>query len=145
MIAAYIVGVITGASIVWLSMRMKFYTAHEPAAHLYGHRWPPTKVLRKKLPKPLAGYAWEINVDTDDQGQYIMHLTLVNVATGKNVATTCGNLTWRNYESWSRTYIEFSHIAKDVFATDLINPMVDWAIATNNKLNPLTASDYTLE
>jgi hypothetical protein len=150
MIGVYLLGIITGMGIAviinWTTKEKPLVTpADEPAAHLYGHKWPPTVELRKKLPNPPVNHRWEINVDTDKAGQYIMHLTLVNIATGENVAATTGNLTWRHYESWSRIYLESKLVAKDLFATDLINPMVDWAIATNNKLNPITASDYTLE
>ncbi|QRY51804.1 hypothetical protein [Mycolicibacterium septicum] len=151
MIGGFLLGLIIGAVVTALVMRQKkpapTAIAPEPRKeNLYGHPWPPVSSLRKKLPTPLAGHAWETVVTADRDGRNILTLTLLNLATESKVATRRVDLTHRKYgKTYAQEYRDYPILKKDTFNNDLIGPVVDWAQAAVNKFsNAGQVVDYQL-
>ena len=92
--------------------------------------------LRKKLPTPPAGHAWETVVTADSHGENILTLTLLDLATEKKISSREVNLTRcsRYSISYAEAYRRWSTLRKDTF-NDLLGPVVDWVNAAVNKLN----------
>jgi hypothetical protein len=142
-----------GAVVTYLAWRLAKRTggvsaasSSEPMQH-YGHPWPPVKELRKALPHPPNGFSWEIKVDIDALGDYIMHLAMVDVGQDLNVASSSVNLTLYapHNTTWARYWGDYRSLGKGEFNRYITGPLVDWAYAEINKRHAGETVDYRME
>jgi hypothetical protein len=106
----------------------------EPPAEKYGHPWAPVPELRKVLPKPPDSYVWEISVDVDQSGDYILTLGALNMLTGVTTERIQVNLTRRSYETWAKFYREYESLRRGYFENEILGPLKEWA---NNQTDEL--------
>lgn len=144
-LAGLVVGVGVGSLLAdRLPLRRRLRRPTEPT---YGHPKPPVSTLRKMLPKPPSGHAWQTRVDTNERGHVILTTTLVSVLTG-DVASYRRNLTVDTkyvypdmQQPWAEQYRKYPTLKKNTF-NEVLGPIVDWAATVVNTVEP--ASDYRM-
>ena len=111
----------------------------------YGHPWPPVSKLRQKLPTLPAGYVWETVVRTNKDGDDILDLSLMEVASEKVLARASRNLTMGRYETYASKYTKYPSLKKETFNNDLLQPLLDWAYPEANRVKSGgTVTDYKI-
>lgn len=135
---AFLVGVMMGIPVGYVLGR-RSRRVHIPAMdrrpdeERFGHPKPPLKTLRDQLPDAPSGCAWESAVKFDDRGEAHLHLSLVEVATERTVASTKSSLVRGKYgRLYSEEYRKYRTLRADTF-NELIGPLVDWATCQVNK------------
>lgn len=114
----------------------------------YGHPLPPVSTLRKSLPSPPHSHAWEISVQHVEDGTPFLHLDVVELISGRTVASTRKDLVNGEYWSWARAYRLYTtdrwH-ARTKFRGEFIGPLTDWAVGQVNRLDRSNAlGEYTI-
>lgn len=132
-VVAFAAGVFVGRLTRRSSNRLPSLLQPNPVELKYGHPWPPVSELRKKLPPAPQGHAWETAVTTNDRGESILTLTLVNVLPATNVGSYRLNLTRDSYNTYASDYRAYSSI-KDHTFNKMLGPAIDWAAALSNKV-----------
>lgn len=120
----------------------------EPEAK-YGHPQPPASTLRKALPKPPLGHVWEVAVVTNRDGEPVLTLVLLDVASFTARATREMNLVRGGYpwQTWAAYYRNWGHglEGRATFRQKIIGPLTDWAYEQVRKFTPEgTVTDYTI-
>lgn len=147
LIFGLIIGLVAGIGVSEWRHRIKPRVSPKPAEeHKFGHRWPPVSTLRRQLPDAPSGCAWEIKVTTNERGHNLMHLTLVDVASEKDVATKDVNLTWNTQygQTWAQCYRKWSPSIKGDFDSAIIGTLVDFAYAEVYKRQSGSTTDYVM-
>lgn len=114
----------------------------------YGHPLPPVSTLRDALPAPPNGHAWEISVQHDGGGTPFLHIGVVQLNTGDSAGGTKKDLMNDRYSTWASRYRRFAgedEYLCEIFRTDFIGPLTDWATAQVNRLDHANAlGEYTI-
>lgn len=142
----FLIGAVVGALLMAAVDRLRKRRPRQRKVdeNWYGHPRPPIATLRERLPDPPQNHVWEVKVQHAKDGNPFLHLTLVNILTGANVAATKADLVRGGYpwDTWAAYYRNWSSAGPRLLAFDnkIIGPITDWAVGQVNKVAHANAS-----